>query len=85
MLRMKTATVRDLRNHYTSLLRWIAAGEEVLITQKGQPVARLLPAQTGAAPVDWAQSPEVRRDRSGETLLSASESATLIAEGGGKW
>ena len=40
---MKTATVRELRNHYTGLLRWVAAGEEVLITQKGEPVARLIP------------------------------------------
>ena len=83
---MKTATVRDLRNHYTSLLRWIAAGEEVLITQKGLTVARLLPTLPAAAPhVDWAQSPEVRRDRSGETQLTAAESADLIADAGGKW
>ena len=30
---MKTATVRDLRNRYTSLLNWIGAGEEIVITQ----------------------------------------------------
>lgn len=83
---MKTATVRDLRNHYTSLLRWIAAGEEVLITQKGTPVARLLPAgSVGAPSVNWADSPEVKRDRRRETLLTAEESAALIAEAGGRW
>ena len=83
---MKTATVRDLRNHYTSLLRWIAAGEEVLITQRGLAVARLLPTLPDVpSRVDWAQSPEVRRNRSGETQLTASESAALIAEAGGKW
>ena len=83
---MKTATVRDLRNHYTSLLRWIAAGEEVLITQKGLAVARLLPTLPDEPPqVDWEHSPEVRRDRSGETQLTAAESAALIAEAGGKW
>jgi hypothetical protein len=31
---MKTATVRDLRNHYTKVLRWVSAGEGVLITQR---------------------------------------------------
>ena len=83
---MKTATVRELRNHYTSLLRWVAAGEEVLITQKGQAVARLLPTLPDEpSGVDWANSPEVRRDRSGETQLTAAESAALIAEAGGKW
>jgi prevent-host-death family protein len=83
---MKTATVRELRNHYTSLLRWVAAGEEVLITQKGLAVARLLPPGSAAeSSVDWANSPEVRRDRSLETRLTAGESASLIAEAGGKW
>ncbi len=83
---MKTATVRDLRNHYTSLLRWTAAGEEVLITQKGKAVARLLPVEpTMATIVNWSDSPEVTRDRSGETCLTAEESATLIGEAGGKW
>ena len=83
---MKTATVRDLRNHYTSLLRWIAAGEEVLITQKGLAVARLLPAAPVApTSVNWADSPEVKRDRSGETRLTAGQSAALIAEASGQW
>mgnify|MGYP002624505951 CR=1 FL=1 len=83
---MKIATVRDLRNHYTSLLRWTAAGEEVLITQKGKAVARLLPVEPNKeAVVDWAHSPEVKRDRAGETLLTAVESAALIAEAGGQW
>ena len=83
---MKTATVRELRNHYTSLLRWIAAGEEVLITQKGEVVARLMPAKAaGARKVNWADSPEVRRDRRKETKLTAKQSAALIAEAGGKW
>ena len=83
---MKTATVRDLRNHYTSLLRWTSAGEEVLITQKGVAVARLLPVEAKVpVPVNWADSPEVKRDRSRETQLSAEESAAIITEAGGKW
>lgn len=83
---MKTATVRDLRNHYISLLRWIAAGEEVLITQKGVAVARLLPTgQLADTPVDWAETPEVKRDRRHQTLLAGSDSMALIAEAGGQW
>jgi len=83
---MKTATVRDLRNRYTSLLRWISAGEEILITQRGVVIARLSPATAQTAGrVNWAESPEVRRDRSHEAVLSAGESAALIAEAGGKW
>jgi antitoxin (DNA-binding transcriptional repressor) of toxin-antitoxin stability system len=83
---MKTATVRDLRNHYTTLLRWIRAGEEVLITQRGVVIARLSPESAqSSGRVNWADSPEVTRDRRGETMLTAEESAVLIAEAGGKW
>ena len=83
---MKTATVRDLRNHYTSLLRWISAGEEILITQRGRVIARLSPETASSAnAVNWALSPEVQRDRSQDTILSAEQSAALIGEAGGKW
>ena len=83
---MKTATVRDLRNHYTSLLRWIQAGEEIVITQRGVAVARLLPAGNSAEPaVNWADSPEVKRNRRREPKLSANAAAALIAEAGGQW
>lgn len=83
---MKTATVRDLRNHYTSLLRWLGAGEDVLITRRGKLIARMVPEHPQAhARVNWLESPAVRRDRSGERVLTAKESARLIAEGGGAW
>lgn len=83
---MKTATVRDLRNRYTSVLRWVSAGEDVLITQRGKVIARLSPetAQT-AQVVDWASSPEVLRDRSKDHVLSAEQSAEILAEAGGRW
>jgi len=83
---MKTATVRDLRNRYTSLLRWISAGEEILITQRGIVIARLSPERARTAGVvNWADAPEVRRNRSQDGVLSAGQSEALIAEAGGKW
>ncbi len=83
---MKTATVRDLRNHYTSVLRWVSAGEDVLITQRGVVIARLIPETAEAARVvDWASSPEVTRDRSRDAVLSAEQSAEILAQAGGKW
>lgn len=83
---MKTATVRELRNRYTSLLRWVSAGEEIVITRHGQPVARLVPERNhqGAA-VDWAGSLEVKRNRAGEPRISAKAKASLLAESGGSW
>lgn len=83
---MKTATVRDLRNRYTELLAWLAAGQEVLITQRGKPVARLLPARTSqAGTVDWTKSRAVRRDRSQMRQLGADEASELIKESAGRW
>lgn len=83
---MRTATVRDLRNRYTSLLSWIGAGEEVLITRRGKAIARLVPENTQAAgQVDWLQSPAIKRDRTKDRVLTAEESSELIHEAGGKW
>ena len=83
---MKTATVRDLRNRYASLMSWIGAGEEIVITRRGKVIARLIPEQDQPTQsVDWSKSPAVRRDRSGAHGLTAADSLELIHEAGGKW
>jgi prevent-host-death family protein len=41
---MRTATVRDLRNHFPRVAAWIAEGEQVEITRSGKPFAHLVPA-----------------------------------------
>jgi len=83
---MKTATVRDLRNHYSGVLDWIAAGEEVLITRKGRAVARLVPepVDTGTL-ADWKGSPAMLRNRAKLPLLSQQEASGLLEESSGKW
>ncbi len=40
---MKTATVRDLRNHFPRVAAWIEEGEPVEITKSGKVFARLMP------------------------------------------
>jgi len=83
---MRTATVRDLRNRYTSLLSWIGAGEEIIITQRGKAIARLIPEHDQPTQkADWSQSPAVKRDRSGSRVLLAPESQEIIHESSGKW
>ena len=83
---METATVRELRNHYTLLLTRVRAGEEIVITQRGEPVARLIPERS-AEPrkVNWAEAPEITRDRSLEPMLTAQESLDIVHEASGKW
>jgi len=83
---MKTATVRDLRNRYSSLLDWIGAGEEIVITRRGKAIARLIPEQArGRETVDWSESPAVKRDRSASKVLSAGESREILTEAAGTW
>lgn len=83
---MKTATVRELRNHYSRLLRWIAAGEEITISRRGSVIARLVPEkQHSVRKVDWAASAAFRRDKAQIPLLTARESAGLRAEAQGRW
>jgi len=83
---MKTATVRDLRNHYSGLLKWIEAGEEVRITRRGKAVARLVPEPVASGKqVDWSQSPAVLRKRRASELMSAATARELLDESAGQW
>jgi antitoxin (DNA-binding transcriptional repressor) of toxin-antitoxin stability system len=82
---MKTATVRDLRNHYSKLLGWIDAGEEVAVSRRGRVIARLVP-EGGKKPqrVDWKTSAAYRMDKMALPHLSAAASAALLAESQGE-
>jgi prevent-host-death family protein len=42
---MKTATVRDLRNNFAKVSRWLKDGEKVKITSRGVPLADLVPLE----------------------------------------
>ena len=53
---MKTATVRDLRNHFAGVAKWIEEGELVVITRHGSTFATLspsVPKKSGG--VNWAR------------------------------
>ena len=84
---VRTATVRDLRNHYTTLLAWLEAGESILITRRGKLLARLIPEKNKPLQkkLDWSKSAAFTRNRSGERILTAKESAALLHESQGNW
>jgi antitoxin (DNA-binding transcriptional repressor) of toxin-antitoxin stability system len=42
---MKTASVRDLRNNFARVSRWLHAGEEVTITRRGEVMGKLVPLE----------------------------------------
>ncbi|MDA3874302.1 MAG: type II toxin-antitoxin system prevent-host-death family antitoxin [Kiritimatiellae bacterium] len=83
---MKTATVRELRNHYAGLLEWIEAGEEIRITRRGIPIARLVPESGDSGQqVQWNESPALMRDRSQGERIPADISGKLIHDSAGRW
>jgi antitoxin (DNA-binding transcriptional repressor) of toxin-antitoxin stability system len=75
---MKTATVRELRNQFALVSRWIEEGEEVKITKRGRVFARIIPeppASLGSRKVpDFAR--RVRRIF-GKTRLTPQQSREL--------
>ena len=74
---MKTTSVQQVPKQWSEILRWVAAGEEVEVTEQNRVVAKVIPAtQTTPDFVDcakavWGQSPP------GKSLSS------LISEGRG--
>jgi len=83
---MKTATVRDLRNHYAGLMEWIEAGEEIRITRRGIPIARLVPEPGGEEKqVQWEKSPAFQRARDASETISADDATRILHESAGKW
>ena len=46
---MKTANIAEAKAHFSALLAEVDAGEEVIITRRGKPVARIVP-EPAAAP-----------------------------------
>jgi predicted nucleic acid-binding protein/antitoxin (DNA-binding transcriptional repressor) of toxin-antitoxin stability system len=52
---MKTATVRDLRNRFGDVAKWIESGERVTITRNGISFATLTPVMPQKRRrADWA-------------------------------
>lgn len=45
---MGEVTIRELRNHGGDVVDRVAAGEHLLVTRDGRPVAELRPVRTGA-------------------------------------
>ncbi len=60
---MKSATAEDVPQQWPQILQWVAAGEEVQVTQQDKVVARLLPATVARpeflarAKAIWGESP----------------------------
>ncbi|HMO49730.1 MAG TPA: prevent-host-death protein [Kiritimatiellia bacterium] len=45
---MKTATIRQVRHDFSTVLAWVAEGEEVTVLNRTRPVARICPPRAQA-------------------------------------
>jgi antitoxin (DNA-binding transcriptional repressor) of toxin-antitoxin stability system len=45
---MKTATIRQVRHEFSTVLAWVAQGEEVTVLNRTRPVARICPPRAQA-------------------------------------
>jgi antitoxin (DNA-binding transcriptional repressor) of toxin-antitoxin stability system len=77
----RTATVRELRNRFADVAKWIADGEEVTILRGGIVFATLAPPTAAAAPaVDWAARFEKRPPIPAKRKLTAEETQAFYDE-----
>jgi prevent-host-death family protein len=65
---MLTIGAFEAKTHLSNLLDRVAAGEEVVITRHGQPVARLVPAERADRESALRAAEELRRLRQGARL-----------------
>lgn len=77
----KTATVRDLRNRFAEVAKWIEDGEQVAITRNGVVFATLAPAKP-AKPrkPDWAARFKRRPPLGANRKLSKEETQAFYDE-----
>ncbi|MCI0626857.1 MAG: hypothetical protein L0387_35290, partial [Acidobacteria bacterium] len=76
---MKTASVQQVPQQWPDILRWVAAGEEVQVTQQDRVVARVVPAKPVATPDFLARAKAVWGEKPAGKPLSA---IVLEARGG---
>ena len=80
---MKTTTVRELRNNYAKVLKWVATGEEVEVTRRGKVVAKVVPPTPAKTlKVDWTHSAAFQQP-AWPTPLTARQSADLLSDSAG--
>ena len=61
---MVVTTIATLKASLSELLAGVKAGEEVVVTDRGRPVARIVPYVSGGAELDGlVRSGQVRRSR----------------------
>ena len=83
---MKTASVRELRQNFGSLLAWLEDGQEIQITMRRRVVARLVPDRPkSAATVRMPDFVARLKKIHGEKVISAEEAQAILDENKGRF
>ena len=77
---MKTATLRQLRNETGMLVKWVEAGETVLVTKRSKPLFKLLPVPPVDSETFQIPNFEERQESIFPEGALAHSAAELIAE-----
>ena len=72
-----TAEVKDMAGQLAELVKQVQAGNEVLLTQGNKPIAKLVPADEGAAPT---AGPLRIRSLKGHRVLTPNITQAELAE-----
>ena len=67
---MKTVSVREARERIGSLLDAVSAGENIVITRRGKPVAQLTNIDTGDTSVQFPDRTNFRKQISSSDMSS---------------
>lgn len=59
-LAMQTVSVAEAKAHLSELLNQVEAGEEIVITRRGQPVARIKGFDKPLKPIDFEEMDRLR-------------------------
>ena len=78
---MRTIGAYEAKTHLPRLLDEVAAGEEVTITKRGVPVARLIPAVNGRRDVDAVIDELIEFRKQANITLGGISIRELIEEG----
>ncbi|MEX0880412.1 MAG: type II toxin-antitoxin system prevent-host-death family antitoxin [Thermoanaerobaculia bacterium] len=78
---MNRAGIREARQNLSALLEQVKKGREILITDRGRPVARLVPPGRPAA----APLPDLSRFRRTMPVLTPSLSGSIVEDRGDRF
>ena len=78
---MKTASMREVQHHLSEIIDRVSQGEEVTITRRGRPVARLLPARKTQKRMEWPDFEARMREDFPDGPPAGKPPSELISEG----